>query len=141
MIDGVLIHSLASRWVTSRKFWTVVLAIMAVVVVILSGFLHVVSGSTYKGSILVPKLSYGFSETFINADAVMGMPYIVAKSQLPLSVLALQRVGFLETEAQMQKRISAVLKLELDKLQAESDLELRKSQAEFQAAMDKLSRQ
>jgi hypothetical protein len=81
----------------------------------------------------VEKLSVGFAETFINSDAILGMPFIVAKSQLPLSVLALQRVGFIETEAQMEQRLNAELKSEFDKLEAESERELRKSQAELQA--------
>jgi hypothetical protein len=141
MMDWVLIHSLASRWIQSKKFWAGALAALLAAVVLLWGLMHVVSGSTYKGSVFVPKLSFGFSETFINADAIMGMPYFVAKSQFPLSVLALQRVGFLETEAQMRKRIEGALKVEMDKLQAEADQEMRKSQAEFQAAMEKLVRQ
>jgi hypothetical protein len=41
----------------------------------------------------------------------------------------------------MRKRIEGALKVEMDKLQAEADQEMRKSQAEFQAAMEKLVRQ
>lgn len=66
---------------------------------------HVVRGSTYQGPLFVSRLSAGFSEMFINTDELLNMPIIGAKSRYPLSVAALQRIGFLESDQQRETRI------------------------------------
>jgi hypothetical protein len=78
------------------------------------GNLHIVHGSTYTGTFLIPRLSFGFGEMFINTDTLLNMPYHSARSQYPLSVAALQRRGFLESDAVRELRIQQEVNAQLD---------------------------
>lgn len=69
------------------------------------GQVHVIRGSTYDGPLLAKKYTFGYSETFINTDEILNMPVIGAKSQYPLSVKALQNIGFLESDEAYEERV------------------------------------
>lgn len=90
----------------SKPFsWKRVGLLVGVGVVIGLGNFHVVHGSTYTGGLLVPRLSFGYSELVINTDVILNMPVISAKSQYPLSVAALQKRGYLESDEVRMARI------------------------------------
>jgi len=92
----------------------------AAFVFLLLGNFHVVRGSAYGGPTLLPKSTFGFSETFINTDALTGLPYIAATTRYPLSVKALQNSGFLETDAAREARIKNEINMEYQQVMRES---------------------
>lgn len=102
----------------------------AVLVILITGKYHFVHGSTYTGDFIISKVSFSFSETFINTDQIMNVPVIAAKSNWPLAVAALQKEGFLESDTNREKRIKAEVEAEFRKNQAEAE------EAEKQARRD-----
>lgn len=88
--------------------------------VLVAANMHIVRGSTYKGPLLVKRLSAGFSEMFINTDELLNMPVIAAKSRYPLGVAALQRIGFLESDAQRDSRIEQEVQNKIDEINGHS---------------------
>lgn len=102
------------------------------------GEFHFVHGSTYTGKSIIPKVSFSFSETFVNTDQILNVPVIAAKSNWPLAVAALQREGFLESDIDRERRIKSEFEAEVKKNQAAAEAEFKKSQqeAEEQAKRD-----
>lgn len=138
MIDWFVLIGIVIAWAQSKKFWPLVVMLAVSSIFVFFGFVHIVSGSDYHRSAIVQKLSFGFSETFINADHIKALPYIAATFQFPLSILALQRVGYLETDQERATRIEAKNKAALARIQAESEEQIRKSQADMTAALEAL---
>lgn len=97
-------------------------AAMAMLVVLLLGYLHVVTGSSISFPTPITKLSFGYTETFINVDEIQSMPFLAAKLRYPLSVRALQRHGYIETDEAFHARIQ------------------REAQAEIRKTMDDIER-
>lgn len=86
---------------------------VSLAIIIFLGNYHVVRGSTYTGGLFVPRLSFGYSEMWINTDQLLNMPVIVAKSKYPLSVAALQKSGFIETDQARENRVKAEIDEEI----------------------------
>lgn len=96
---------------------TIVVMIGAIVVlIILAGNFHIVTGSSINFRI-IRKASFSFDETFVNLDKITNMPLIFAKSQYPLSIKALQDAGILETDVQFEERSQQKVQQELEKAQ------------------------
>ena len=119
----------------SKKVLFAVIAVTSIFMFF--GTVHVVSGSNYYRSAIVQKLSFGFSETFINADQIIALPYIAAKFQYPLSILALQRAGYLETDQERETRVEAESKATTARIQAENNATIARIQAESEKAIRK----
>ena len=102
---------------------------VAVVAFVFFGNVHFISGSTYDGRPIVSKISFGFSETFINTDKILGRPWISVQEQHPLAVKVLQREGWLESEAARERRIQRESRQEtqreMDRIQRESERLIR----------------
>lgn len=125
-----------------KRQWLFMLSAGVVVFVFfLLGNFHIVRGSTYKGPMLLPKSTFGFSETFINTDAITGVPYVAAASRYPLSIKALQRVGFLETDEDRKARIQRELDRELQQIQIETEREYRQALKESQEEYERILRE
>lgn len=70
------------------------------------GTCHVATGvGNALGVSIIPRSSFGFSEVFINAEEITGMPYIFAKAKYPRGVKALQRGGYIESEQNFNGRV------------------------------------
>lgn len=154
MIDLIVLTGILKKYLQSKKFWVVVSALFTLCVFLFFGSVHIVNGSRYHGAPFVDKLSFGFSETFINADQIAAMPHIVVKAQFPLSVLALQRVGYLETDQERDIRVETEHKAAMSRIQAnievenkaamvraqaESEKQIRKTQEDMRAALEGLA--
>lgn len=66
---------------------SVTLCIATIFITLGFGFVHIITGITSPIGLpfdIALKNSFGYSETFVNADKVTGMPWIAAKSQYPL---------------------------------------------------------
>ena len=88
--------------------------------VITFGNIHLVTGESINGFRIIPKVSFGFAETFINIDAITGMPSIFAQSQYPISIRALRKSRLIESESQFEYRN----KVELERKLKELDLHI-----------------
>jgi hypothetical protein len=64
------------------------------------------------GPKLVSRNSFGFSEIFIDVDAITGMPWVSAKSRFPIGCRILQREGIIETDDAFEKRIETKSQLD-----------------------------
>ncbi|MHC4324507.1 MAG: hypothetical protein ACYSUX_09560 [Planctomycetota bacterium] len=61
------------------KIAAVVLMVAAILIVAGFGFIHVINGSSLSVPHVIPKGSFGYTETFINIDKITGMPWVFAK--------------------------------------------------------------
>ncbi len=104
----------------------IVLMVIAIIIslITLMGNVHFIHGSTYSGPLIVKKVSFSFSETFVNTDKVFAMPYISALSTYPLAVAALRRLGVLESEKAREDRIKKEVNDEIEKTQREIEEEM-----------------
>ncbi len=99
---------------------------VAIVAALILGNFHVMSGSDYRGAKMLPKASFGYAETFVNTDEIIGVPMFVAMAQHPLGVKALVRAGYLESPEQVQRRVQEEFKNEMDKAMAKSQEDFRR---------------
>ena len=83
--------------VKKRKKWhertSVTLCIAAGLIIIGFGFIHVITGVVSPYDLpfdIVLKESFGYRETFINAEKIIALPYSAAKIKYPISCKALQ---------------------------------------------------
>ena len=102
--------------VKKRKKWyertSVTLCVAVGLIVIGFGYIHVITGvvSPYQLPFdVVLKESFGYSETFVNAEKIKLLPYSAAKKKYPLGCKALQRNNYMDFgnayEATMTRRL------------------------------------
>jgi len=107
--------------VKKRKKWynrtSVTLCVAAGLVLIGFGFIHVITGvvSPYQLPFdIVLKESFGYSETFVDAEQINALPYNAAKIRYPLGCKALQRHNYMESgnvfEARMTRQLRENMK-------------------------------
>ena len=101
------------RWYNKTS---VTLCVAALLIAIVFGFIHIISGSNLSIPRLALKDSFGYSETFINVDKITGMPWLAAKLQCPISCKILQERGFIESDDEFQRRVQEELERELQKI-------------------------
>lgn len=97
------------------------------------GNFHVVQSE--KGTAIVQKVHFTFSETFVSLDAITGQPLLVAKSQHPLAVKALQKGGYIETDEAFQQRIERETREAIEKNQQQFQAEMDQKAAEKETAL------
>jgi hypothetical protein len=93
--------------------------------VVIVGTCHVITGSE-AGVSIVRRQSLGFSEFFVNVDAITNMPYFSAKSRYPLGCRVLQDLGLIESDEQFNARIRRKLEAEMDEAQRKAEAEVRR---------------
>lgn len=106
---------------------SVALCFLAGIMVVITGFVHIIKGSRLPHPDLVWKQSFGFSETVIDVDAIESMPYVVATSKYPLGVKTLQKHGYIETLEEIQSRVIR-----------DSEERIKKRNAEIKSAFRKM---
>lgn len=82
------------------------------------GWVHVVS-SSQKSTMFVRKIHWTLAETFVSYDAITNMPYVSVMSSYPLSVKALQRVGYLESDVAREARIHSEVQDAAERIKTE----------------------
>ena len=99
-----------------RKKWydrtSFTLCVAAGLIVIVLGFIHVITGVVSPYQIpfdVVLKESFGYRETFVDAEKIKSLPYRVAKKKYPIGCQALQRNNYMDFgnayEAKMTRRL------------------------------------
>ena len=122
-----------------QKKWyersSTVLCVVAILILLGFGFVHIITGITSPLSLpfdIALKDSFGYSETFVNADKVTGMPWIAAKSQYPLSCKVLGRKRYIETDAEFKERVQKETQEEIKKAQEQFKQEFETAMHQFE---------
>lgn len=100
--------TIVSEQARKKKTTFYVVGVVLAMALAFFGTYHVVESSE-QGWLLVKKVHFTWSETFVSLDAITGQPLIAAKSKYPLAIKALQRDGIIETDEQMQERVQKEL--------------------------------
>ena len=99
------------------------------------GFVHVITGVTSLLGVpfdVALKTSFGYSETFVNADKVTSMPWIGARIKYPLGCNVLQRKGYIESDAEFDKRVQKQTSKEMEEVQHQVEQEYEKALQQLQ---------
>ena len=105
--------------------WRLVVLI-AVAIFLFFGNFHIITGESI-GLRIAKRSSFGFSEIFINVDAITHMPMIAAYSKYPLGVQVLQKKGIIESREEFKKRTDREMKEEFDKAMQDAEKEFDKA--------------
>jgi hypothetical protein len=112
------------------------IAIFGIATLLFIGNIHIISGSD-KGLSIVRRDSFGFSEFFINANQIVGMQPVSAKTQFPLSYKILQRQGIVKADEASKRRINDEKKSEIDKAVRDAQKEIDKMMRETEKSFKK----
>jgi len=105
----------------------ILLLVVLVTIIAFVGNVHLVTGSNVAYSI-DKRESFGFSEMFVDVDAITGMPWIAAKSRFPLGCRLLQRKRIIESEEHMRERIRANTEEAMDEARKKAVEQMKKYQ-------------
>jgi tetratricopeptide (TPR) repeat protein len=131
--------SLEDPNVKKQKKWydrtSVTLCVAAGLVVMGFGFIHVITGvvSPYQLPIdVVLKESFGYRETFIDAEKIKLLPYRIAKKRYPIGCKALQRNNYMEFGNEFEAKMTRRLQDNMDQWLEEFDKTLGKPEPQWQ---------
>jgi len=113
----------------------VTLCVAAALVVIAFGFIHVITGvvSPYELPFdIVAKSHFGYRETWVRAQRIQVLPYLVAARKYPRGVQALQRAGYLPSGPEFEARVMAEQRENMQHWQAEFEATLGRSEGRWQ---------
>ena len=129
-----VIEAIVSRMVGANKiaFRTIVFLVVAVTFFL---NVHVITGFGLPK--IVSKETLGFSETFININAITAMPRIAAESMYPLSCKALKREKLIESDYEFEQRMEKESQEEAKRIQEQVQENIKKSQKEMLEAIKK----
>jgi len=114
---------------------SVTLCIAAGLIIVGFGFIHVITGVTSPYELpfdVVLKESFGYRETFINAEKILALPYSAAKNKYPISCKALQSRNYIESGNVFEMRMARQLRENMKTWQAEFERALNKPQRQWQ---------
>ena len=125
--------------VKKRKKWyertSVTLCIAGGLIIIGFGFIHVITGVVSPYDLpfdIVLKESFGYRETFINAEKIIALPYSAAKIKYPISCKALQSRNYIESGRVFETRMTRQLRQNMETWQEEFEKAMNKTQQQWQ---------
>ena len=128
--------------VKKRKKWhertSVTLCIAAGLIIVGFGFIHIITGVVSPFDLpfdIVRKESFGYRETFINAEKIKALPYAAARIKYPISYKALQRGNYIESGSVFEVRVTRKLRQDMQTWQAQFERSLNKPERQW---LDKL---
>ena len=123
----------------TRKKWyertSVTLGVAGGLIVIGFGFIHVITGVVSPYNLpfdIVLRESFGYNETFVDAEKIRALPYEAAKVKYPLGCKALQRNNYMDFGDGFEARMTRRLRGNLDQWQEEFDRTLKIPQQPWQ---------
>jgi tetratricopeptide (TPR) repeat protein len=129
---------LKGQKVKKRKKWhertSVTLCIAAGLIIFGFGFIHVITGVVSPFDLpfdIVLKESFGYRETFINAEKIKALPYAAAKNKYPISCKALQGGNYIESGNVFEVRMTRQLRENMKTWQAQFERALNKPQLQW----------
>lgn len=115
---------------------SVTLCIAAGLALVGLGFIHIITGVVSPFFELpvdfALKESFGYRETFVNAEKIKAIPYPAAKIRYPRSCFALQQRGYMESGRVFEAREANRLKHDMKRWQAEFESSLGKPKQRWQ---------
>ncbi|OHB74638.1 MAG: hypothetical protein A2Z25_10410 [Planctomycetes bacterium RBG_16_55_9] len=130
---------LEGRKIEKRKKWydktSVTLCVAAGLIIAGFGFIHVITGVVSPYSMpfdIVLKESFGYRETFVDAQKIKALPYGAARIKYPLGCKALQRNNYMESGDAFDAKMTRRLREDLDLWQEEFDRTLDKPEQQWQ---------
>jgi tetratricopeptide (TPR) repeat protein len=114
---------------------SVTLCIAAGLIVVGFGFIHVITGVVSPYDLpfdIVLKESFGYRETFINAEKIIALPYSAAKTRYPISCKALQSRGYIESGRAFESRMTRRFRENMETWQAQFERSLNKPHLQWQ---------
>jgi tetratricopeptide (TPR) repeat protein len=125
-----------------QKKWhertSVTLCITAGLIIVGFGFIHVITGvvSPYDLTFdIVLKESFGYRETFINAEKIIALPYTAAKTKYPISYKALQSRNYIESGSVFEVRVTRQLRENMKTWRDQFEKSLNKPRLQWQDKM------
>ena len=125
----------SKRW---HERTSVTLCVAAALVTLGFGFIHVITGVTSPYELpfdIVPKSRFGYRETWVRAQRIQVLPYVVATRKYPRGVEALQRAGYLPSGPEFEARVMAEQRESTQRWQAEFEAALGRSERPWQDQM------
>jgi tetratricopeptide (TPR) repeat protein len=98
------------------------------------GFIHIITGVVSPYDLpfdIVLKESFGYRETFINAEKIIALPYSAAKIKYPISCKALQSRNYIESGRIFETRMNRNLRENMKKWQTQFERSLNKPQLQW----------
>ena len=114
---------------------SVTLCVAAGLIIVGFGFINVITGVVSPFEMpfdIVRKESFGYRETFINAEKIIALPYTAAKIKYPLSCKALQSRNYIDSGSVFETRMTRHLRENMKTWQAEFERALNKPQQQWQ---------
>jgi len=114
---------------------SVTLCVAAGLIIVSFGFIHIITGVVSPFDLpfdIVPKESFGYRETFINAQKIISLPYTAAKIKYPISCKVLQKSNYIESGGVFETRMTRHLRENMKTWQAEFERALNKHQRQWQ---------
>jgi tetratricopeptide (TPR) repeat protein len=99
------------------------------------GFIHIITGVVSPYDLpfdIVLKESFGYRETFINAEKIIALPYSIAKVKYPISYKVLQNRNYIESGGIFETRMTRQLQENMKTWQTEFDKALNKPEQQWQ---------
>ena len=125
--------------VKKQKKWhertSVTLCIAAGLIIVGFGFIHIITGVVSPYDLpfdIVLKESFGYRETFINAEKITGLPYTAARIKYPISCKALQSRNYIESGSVFETRVNRQLRENMKTWQVEFERALNKPELQWQ---------
>jgi len=121
-----------------RKKWhertSVTLCIAAGLIIIGFGFIHVITGVKSPFDLpfdIVLKESFGYRETFINAEKIRALPYTVTKNKYPIGCKVLQSNNYIESGRVFEVRVTRQLRENMKTWQTQFESSLNKPKLQW----------
>jgi tetratricopeptide (TPR) repeat protein len=114
---------------------SVTLCIAAGLIIVGFGFIHVITGVVSPYDLpfdIVLKESFGYRETFINAEKIIALPYTAAKIKYPISCKALQSKNYIESGRVFETRMTRKLREDMKTWQVQFERLLNKPEQQWQ---------
>jgi tetratricopeptide (TPR) repeat protein len=122
-----------------QKKWhertSVTLCIAAALIVVTFGFIHIITGVVSPYGLpfdIVLKDSFGYRETFVDAEKINALPYLAARIRYPLGCKVLQKEDYMESGTVFETRMTRHLQTDMRKWQAEFEQSLGRPQQQWQ---------
>ena len=118
---------------------SVTLCIAAGLAVIGLGFIHIITGVVSPFELpfdVVLKESFGYRETFVNAEKIKAMPYPAAKIEYPRGCRALQRKGYMQSGSVFETRTANQFKSDMKKWQEQFESALGRQKTRWQERLE-----
>jgi tetratricopeptide (TPR) repeat protein len=114
---------------------SVTLCVAGVLIIVGFGFIHVIMGVVSPYNLpfdIVLKESFGYRETFINAEKIISLPYNAAKIKYPIGYKALQSRNYIESGRIFEARMTRQLRENMKTWQVDFERALNKPERRWQ---------